>query len=65
VRTPHLKIPYGISDLVFSGKSGLFETEAELIQAKYIRRFNIPKSDGFSFLHCEVQLMCQRQALTI
>lgn len=43
----------------------LFETESELIQAKYIRRFNIRKSDGFSFPYSEAQLVCQRQALTI
>jgi len=59
------KSPHSISDLVYSGKSGLFETETEAIQAKYIRRFNIPISNGLSFLSSEFQLMYQRQALTV
>jgi hypothetical protein len=65
VRIPNLKISYSISDLVFSGKIGLFERETEIIQAKCRRRFNIPKSDGLAFLSSEFQMMDQRQALTI
>jgi hypothetical protein len=39
--------PYSVSDLVYSGKRGLFKTETELIQAKYIRRFQYPMDSLF------------------